>query len=806
LGTHLRASYLADYYSPSGTSEVKLLPSATVLQLALSGVRAITGETGSISGALHAIVFSNSFPLGAELPVSSTILVNIAVGTGSVEICRSALLRTSGGGERGAKPGEEKVCSLGYKLAANMQHRLHWSSTTPLQDDVGLRHVVSSETNRALPGAKSYHGLVHLWTEHVLCPSSYRLETATVAGAVAASGVVVSRNHYDGGSVDPDPAQLEAAIHFSRYSCEQSNGWSHKARLAMGNDASCNTPLTSIDIYAPHYSSQEPASCGRSLHVSATTTATATHTFGNLQLIGLSGLSAVVATARGVAVSSRNTAHFVSNPLMQAKPFMHAAAAHAQIVSERTMDVSGFALASHKKLVRGKQECGQSSGRSKYHGANKEHTNDQKDVAKDQQLPTMRLVVISAVESVLGKLTAKQFKDDAGQSTFLQMGMDSLSAMEICEIIRVRLQVAEVPPHLPFDYPSVTELTGALVDIVSLPTDTGSDSVQASKSDAPVNGEQREAYPATVGTTTYDASLSNVVAPHAHVAYDKIKFDELLRSNEWPLSPEQHLFWSHYAINPTASCYNMSCVQHLVDVPLDPAILDTSEAAIPLLTESLRFVLRQHSGARVNFAADGSHFRVVPNDEVQAFVECIAAYQQSQFVCAPFDLVSSSRSVAVRAALVRPPTSDDANPTTRAECNNAAMHKWSLLLTAHHIVVDARSLMIMLNEMREHFTNALDAHTNSNRRGVRSTALELPECSQALFAGGSVSSEDTSFLKFLLQQTQRRSIVSDQGRSKSAYWCKLLTGREHPDQARPYHAFQLPGEFSLRRSPLCIRK
>ena len=215
-------------------------------------------------------------------------------------------------------------------------------------------------------------------------------QTACVADSHGASrvvrGLAALQDSQPGGSgMDLEPAQLEAAMHLAQ--SVHNEGRVHREGFCLP---------ASIDVFAPigHAATSHQL---RPVHISAAVTSAISAIHAPPTTFQLAGRSGTCATAHGVRFASALA------------PLSHNSSASTSVQAPPcSSDDAGSSSSSRNQL-----------------------SDKEGDTARQVQQ-----VVVAVAEVVLGRLTERQRRgDDVGQSTFLYLGMDSLSAMELSEQI-----------------------------------------------------------------------------------------------------------------------------------------------------------------------------------------------------------------------------------------------------------------------------------------------------------------------------------------------------------------------------------
>lgn len=149
----------------------------------------------------------------------------------------------------------------------------------------------------------------------------------------------------------------------------------------------------------------------------------------------------------------------------------------------------------------------------------------------------------------------------------------------------------------------------------------------------------------------------------------------------------QQRLWSLWQLDPQSSAYNQ------------PALLSVSGALdIPRLTQSLQALVQRHEALRTNFCQDE-----------QLVLQVI--HPQRAFTLQQQDLRGSSQSLRdqLTSELTTQPFDLEHDLLLRASLLQTGDQQWTLVFCTHHIVTDAWSMPILIEEVLRHYREQVPA-------------------------------------------------------------------------------------------------
>jgi amino acid adenylation domain-containing protein len=153
----------------------------------------------------------------------------------------------------------------------------------------------------------------------------------------------------------------------------------------------------------------------------------------------------------------------------------------------------------------------------------------------------------------------------------------------------------------------------------------------------------------------------------------------------WPLTHAQDRLWFLEELAPGTTTNHLQRV-YRIDGPLDRAALERTLAAIAARHDALRTVFRAVDGAARQL--------VLPSIELEHAVEDIH----------PIDVADRERLYVERAAAeYARPFELGAGPLWRTRLCTASSHDHRLIVTIHHLIVDALSILVWQRELAEHY-------------------------------------------------------------------------------------------------------
>lgn len=228
-----------------------------------------------------------------------------------------------------------------------------------------------------------------------------------------------------------------------------------------------------------------------------------------------------------------------------------------------------------------------------------------------------------------------------------------------------------------------------------------------------------------------------------------------------PLSFAQERLWFLWRLNPRSSAYHLNGGLRFTGV-LDSEILRTCLHALVRRHESLRTVFRENeSGSPEQF--------VLPEFAID--------FPQLDF-CGLEESEREKHLQEIRRTLYETPYNLTEGPLLRAALVKVDAQEHQLLISMHHIISDAWSIQLILEEMAEYYSSHL-----------------LQDCPPNL-----VEQQPIRYTDYV--HWQRHWLAGDAG-SRQLNWWKQQLGEDHPalslsvDRPRNAGADHLPGCFTL---------
>ncbi|MBW4457032.1 MAG: SDR family NAD(P)-dependent oxidoreductase [Nostoc indistinguendum CM1-VF10] len=314
------------------------------------------------------------------------------------------------------------------------------------------------------------------------------------------------------------------------------------------------------------------------------------------------------------------------------------------------------------------------------------------------------------------------------------MGLDSLMALELRNRFKTDLGV---------DVPIVEFMEGC--SVASLAT--------------LVSEQLTQAY------STSSASLTTAATPS--LCEQKATQVDIDTSKAYPLSHGQRALWFLYQLAPEIPAYHFAFTARIL-----------SSVDVPALRRAFQAMIARHSCLRTNFTTRGGE----PVQELHAYQE--VCFEETDASTWTWDELTRR----VREAYQRP-FDLERGSVLRVNLFTRSVNDYILLLTIHHIAVDAWSFLILLNELRLLYP--------AERA---STAVSLPP----------IKWQYTDYV-----QWQAETLASPVGERLWAYWQKQLAGKlpvlnMPTDRPRPpvqtyqgtSYAFKLTEELTQRLKEL----
>jgi amino acid adenylation domain-containing protein len=190
--------------------------------------------------------------------------------------------------------------------------------------------------------------------------------------------------------------------------------------------------------------------------------------------------------------------------------------------------------------------------------------------------------------------------------------------------------------------------------------------------------------PAALSGLLSDASRGDVepLLPPVKVAREK--------SNA-PLSSSQRQIWWLQKIDPGSSCYNTPCVLQLNGTRIDIAKLERAFVSVIRRHSALRTAIIEEDNQvkQSVFPADTVNFKMQISDaEAMQYKSDVFQYQLQEEINRPFNLAQP--------------------PLIRARLFTLASDESLLVMTLHHIIVDAWSLDLILRELGAAYSDPTD--------------------------------------------------------------------------------------------------
>lgn len=250
------------------------------------------------------------------------------------------------------------------------------------------------------------------------------------------------------------------------------------------------------------------------------------------------------------------------------------------------------------------------------------------------------------VARILGATPAKL----DGDKTLLNLGVDSLMAVELRNWIENELQV-NLPIVELMRSPSLSHLAGLLLDAL---------------------GNGAEAVPSPVPPKA--SEVNSALSPQSSIA--RPHSSDL--AHIFPLSYGQQGLWSLYKIDPASPAYNLGFASRIRS-PLDRAALQKAVQCLVDRHGSLRTTFAERNGALLQMV---NEHMPVPLEVVDAssWSEEVLRGRLSEEVHRPFDL--------------------ERGPLVRMNLFSRGPEDHVFLLSAHHIIGDFWSLVVTMEEMQ----------------------------------------------------------------------------------------------------------
>ena len=380
--------------------------------------------------------------------------------------------------------------------------------------------------------------------------------------------------------------------------------------------------------------------------------------------------------------------------------------------------------------------------------------------------------------------------DVGSDESLLEKGADSLTGMELINAISARFRVS-LPSTLLFDMPTPAELAGEIARVATaasrLPLSESATAV--CDDDDGIQQNQRTRLDAWDGGREDDEELTELV--NISVARDVAR-----RVESWPLTQEQRVFWTFCALQPTNTAYHLNV---LLPYPTSEHGDDAQEEETHLLRQCFRQTVAKHVALRAYFPR-GDVQKILPLDWFDLSTTTIRAVSARTADDVEEEVEEESVDAIARRAAVREgvaalgdPMNLATGPLIRAlkivvyVCKNKMAATTSraddddevtaaaefgchrrvfVLVTAHHIVADWRSLVTSAAEIRARFT--AEARSKQLGDGILLSQHDHNHAEEE------EEEEDYSFFYFALQRDHRQFDAASA--NALAFWIGVLCG------------------------------